>query len=254
MPEAGLVQLHFGSIESRVEADLAAQTAALKRAIELLPRLGRPHAQLGRVMTLAGSPDQALAHFDRALQLEPELADEFLMMRMESYLALGRFDEARRTAELAESSPHLSANFRSRAAEAGRRIEAARREAEARRLAQLKAEVAARVAVLEPPPPPPPPKPPAKHGDIQYEVQARVATEILNAVLPEYPDALIQKGVAGNITLQVTVGADGRVTRAEVASSEIPALNSATADAVRKWQFRPGAGGAMRVVIRFRVL
>ena len=261
LPDDGLLQFHFGSIETRTAADLQLQKQALERATKLLPLFGRAHAQLARVSALLGNAEFALTQLDRSMELEPEFADEHLMLRSEVYLALSRFDDARQTAELAAASPHLDrgANYNSRVADLYRRVDEARREADARKLAELRAEVAVKVAEREPPPPPPPPPPPRRFGEIQYDVQARVATEIVNAVLPTYPDALVQKGAAGNIILQATVGADGRVTRVSVSSSQLSEMNTAAMDAVRKWTFKPSVSAGkptpfdLRIVLRFIV-
>jgi TonB family protein len=176
---------------------------------------------------------------------------------------MSRYDEAKQIAEIAAASPHINrgVNYNSRASEFSRRVDEARRQAEARRLAEIRAEVAVRVAEREPPPPPPPPPPPERFGEIQYEVQSRTLTEVLTAVLPSYPDALVQKGVSGSITLQVTVGVDGRVSAASIAGSKIPEMNASTLDSVRKWTFRPApavSGGKpaafnLTLIVHFRV-
>jgi protein TonB len=261
LPDFGLVHYHFGSIETRNRSDLELQLRALERAADVLPRFGRVHGQMARVSTLLGDPERALTHADRAMELEPEFADEFLLVRAEAYMELLRFDEARTTAETAAASPHVDrgVNYGSKVLDISRRIDEARRQADARRLAQLRAEVSARVAEREPPPPPPPPPPPEKFGDIRYEIQSRTSTEIVSSVLPAYPDALVQKGVAGSITLQVTVGVDGRVSNVVVASSQLAELNAAVQNAVRRWTFRPATSAGkpvrfeLRLVFHFRV-
>jgi protein TonB len=150
-------------------------------------------------------------------------------------------------------------NYNFRASEMARRVESTRREAEDLRLRKIRSEVAAQVAEREPPPPPPPPPPPKRHGQIEYNVQATRQTSILNAPLPVYPDALVQKGAAGTITLQVTIGPDGNVSRAAIASSQLPEMDAALLASVKKWTFTPAAGARGpvafdgKIVVRFTV-
>ena len=49
----------------------------------------------------------------------------------------------------------------------------------------------------------------------------------------------IQKGATGNVALQLSVGADGKVTNVRVASSQLTDMNTASMDAARRWTFKP---------------
>ena len=79
-----------------------------------------------------------------------------------------------------------------------------------------------------------------RHASINYAIEATVRVEVNQPVVfPNYPDALVQNGMAGKVTLQVNVGANGRVTQATVVSSQVPQMNAPTIDAVKKWSFKP---------------
>jgi TonB family protein len=261
MPEFGLVQFHFGSLETSMRSDQELQVAALQRAIQLLPKLGRAHGELARIYVQLGTPEKALPETDRALELEPEFADQFMATRAEALLAMSKFDDATKTIKIAAALPHTDrgVNYALKTSDMAKRVEEIRREGDARRLAELRSQVEAQVAEREPPRLPPPPPPPPRSGGIEYEVQARVATQILTSPLPVYPAALIQKGTAGSITVQVNVGADGRVTQATIAASQVAELNTSTLEAVKRWTFKPAtsAGKAVpfdaRIVLRFTV-
>jgi len=264
LPDAGLVAFHLGSIETKTPADVELQVRALERAAEMLPRLGRARGQLARVYTLAGNGQEALTQVDRALELEPEYADEFYAIRSEALLGLARYGDANKAIQTAAVLPHgdASQNYNLKASEMERRVEQTRRDADNKRLEEIRAEVAARVAEREPPPPPPPPPPPERFGSIQYTMQSTRQTAIVNAPLPVFAGALVQKGVAGNITIQVTIGADGKVAQATIADSQVPEMNAVTLESVKKWTFAPvpsapaGRGSAAfdaRIVIRFSV-
>lgn len=255
IPDAGLVAFHFGSIETKTPADIELQARALERAAELLPRLGRARAQLARVYTLAGNAEEAFKQVDRALELEPEYADEYYVIRSEALLALARYSEANTAMRTAAALPHSNTtlDYSFKASEMERRVEQTRRDAENRRLQQIRSEVAAQVAEREPPPPPPPPPPPERFGSIQYTMQSNRQTAIVNAPLPIYSNALIQRGAAGNITVQVTIGADGKVAQASIVDSQLTEMNAATLDAVKRWTFTPVGSFTARIVVRFIV-
>jgi len=259
LPDVGLLAFHLGSIETKTPADVELQARALERSVELLPRFGRARGQLARVYALAGNGQEALTQIDRALELEPEHADELYAIRSETFLALARYAEANQAIRTAADLPHAdgSQDYNLKASEMARRVEQTRRAADDKRLQEIRAEVAARVVEREPPPPPRPPPPPQKFGSIQYTMQSARQTSIVNAPLPVFPDVLVQKGAAGNITVQVMIGVDGKVTQASIADSQIPDMNAATLDAVRMWAFAPVNAGRgpvafdARIVVRF---
>jgi len=72
---------------------------------------------------------------------------------------------------------------------------------------------------------------------------------------PEYPRQARQAGQQGTVGIRFVVGADGRVTTAEVAEpSPWPLLNNAALQTVReRWRFRPGSSRLYLVSIRFQL-
>jgi len=260
-PNAGLVHFHLGSIETKTAADIELQARALARAVELLPRLGRARGQLARVETLLGKSEEALTQIDRALALEPEFGDQFFLIRAEALLALNRFGEARKAAQIAAALPHLdkTVDYDFKGSELSRRAEQTRRDLEGKQLDRIRAEVDALRARREPPPPAPPPPPPAVAvpvGRIEYNVQSSRQISIVNAPLPDYVDSLVRRGAAGSVTVRATVGSDGKVTQASIVESKLPEMNVATLNAVRKWTFKLPSGATAadaRIVFQFIV-
>jgi TonB family protein len=255
-PNAGLVLFHLGSLDNRTPDGLELQSRSLQKAAQLLPKMGRVHGQLGRVETLMGKPEEALVEVDRALELEPEFADDFFLVRAEALLALNRYGDANAAAKMAASLPHSdkTTDYDFKSSEMARHVEEVRREVEGRRLQQIRAEVDAVVAQREPPKAAPPPPPPPRAGKIEFRVQSSRQLKIVNSPLPVYSEALIQKGTAGAITVRVTIGADGKVTQAAVVDSKLPEMNTATVDAARKWTFGPVTGAPeARIVFTFTV-
>lgn len=57
-------------------------------------------------------------------------------------------------------------------------------------------------------------------------------------VQPVYPAIAQNARVTGTVTIEATVGPNGRVTKAEVVRS-VPLLDQAALDAVRQWEYRP---------------
>ena len=55
---------------------------------------------------------------------------------------------------------------------------------------------------------------------------------------PVYPAIARSTGVSGAVTIEATIGADGKVTDAKVVRS-IPLLDQAALDAVRQWEYTP---------------
>jgi TonB family protein len=254
LPENGLVQYHFGAMEVPDKKDIAAQVAALERATKTLPSMGRAYAELARVYALNGQADKGLPLVAKALELEPEYADHFYEIRAEVHLALGQSPEALRAVNIASDLPHADRSAVERyvlkVSAIRRRIEAARREVDQRELEGVEKEVRAKAAELEPPPKPSPPPPPVPEGNISYEIETRAPIEIVDAVYPDDPEALRKKGSAGTITIQVDIGPDGNVKTATVAASQVPDLNKAVLDAVKKWSFKPG-NRTLRLVMKF---
>jgi TonB family protein len=224
----------------------------------LLPRFGRAHAQLARVSTLLGKPEEALSQIARAVELEPEYADEFYLLQSEAYLALHQYGEANAAARFAAALPHSdrSVDYESRSSEMVKRVDDVRREVENRRLQQIRAEVDALVARRDPPPQPPPssPPPPQRSPKTEYSVESNRQIAIVEAPLPLYPERFVQRGVTGNVTVRVTIGRDGRVTQATIAESQIPEIDSSVVAVAKRWTFQPLTGAASaeaRIVFRF---
>jgi TonB family protein len=244
LPDNGLVQFHFGSIETTTASDQALQATALERAVKLLPQMGRAYAELARLYTVTGKPDAALPLLDRALQLEPEYADHVYELRANALLALGRSEDVRKTVQIASALPHSDHSvdevYDRKMAALLKKLDDLRHQAETQRVDLLRTEVATKVAVVDPPKPPAPPPPEPRHASVNYSIEATAKVDVVEPVLfPTYPDALVQAGTAGKVTLQVNVGANGKVTQATVTNSQIPEMNAASIDAAKKWVFKP---------------
>jgi TonB family protein len=254
VPESGLVQYHFGAMEAQDKKDVQTQVAALERAIQLLPLMGRAYAELARAYALNGQAEKALPNVTRAIELEPEFADHFYAIRADVHVAIGRFDQAFHDINVAATLPHTDRSAVERYVlkinDVRKKIETARREIDDRRLEQIRREIAAEAARREPPPKPAPPPPPVPSGTISYQIETRAPIEVLDAIYPDYPEALRKKGAAGTIALRVDVGPDGKVKTAAIAISQLPDLNAATLEAVKKWSFRPG-NRSIRVIVTY---
>jgi len=254
LPDNGLVQYHFGVLEIQDKKDIQSQVAALERAVQLLPLMGRAFAELARVYALNGQTEKGLPLVVKALDLEPEYADHFYEIRADVHVALGELPQALRDANVASDLPHADRSavehYNLKVSAVRKRIEAARREIDLRELEALRSEVRAEAAVREPPPKPAPPPPPVPVGSIGYEIETRAPIEVVDAVYPDYPEALRRKGATGTITLQVNIGPDGKVKAASITKSQLEDLNAATLDAVKKWSFKPG-NRSIRLVLKF---
>ena len=254
LPENGLVQYHFGAMELQDKKDIHAQALALERAVQLLPLLGRAYGELARVYALDGQPEKSLPAIGKALDLEPEFADRFYQIRAEVEVTLGQSDRAFRDINIAADLPHsgrsAAEHYSVWISVIQRKIEYARREIDQRKLDEIRQEVRADAERREPPPQPRAPPPPVPEGRISYSIESRAPLEVLDAVYPDYPEALRKKGAAGDITLRVDIGPDGTVKTAAVAASQIPDLNNAALEAMKKWSFKPG-NRSIRVVLTF---
>ena len=254
LPENGLVQYHFGAMDLKDKNDIRDQVMALERAVQVLPLLGRAYAELARVYVLDGQTDKSLPAITKALQLEPEFGDHYYEIRAEADLELGQSSRALRDIQIAADLPHSDRSaverFLLKTSSIRKNIENARRDIDARKLDDIREKARAEVEFREPPKPPAPPPPPVPTGSITYDVETRAPIEIVEAVYPEYPENLRSKGVAGTIALRVDVGPDGKVRTAAVANSQLPDLNNATVEAVKKWTFKPG-NRSIRVIMKF---
>lgn len=244
LPDNGLVQYHFGALEIPDKKDVRAQVAALERAVQLLPRMGRAYAELARVYALNSQPERSLQMIARALELEPEFGERFYEIRSGLRVASGQFDQALRDINIAQNlAPRDKASserYIVKVAGIRKEIDRLRREAEGRQVEQLREDIEEEVARLEPPPEPAPPPAPVPAGSIHYQIEARAPIEVLDAVYPEYPEALRKNGVAGTMTFRVDIGPDGKVKAASLLKSQLSDLNTTTLNAVKKWSFQPG--------------
>jgi protein TonB len=57
-------------------------------------------------------------------------------------------------------------------------------------------------------------------------------------VPPVYPALARSAGISGAVTIEATIGPDGKVADAKVVQS-IPLLDQAALDAVRQWEYLP---------------
>jgi len=216
--------------------------------------MGRAFAELARVDALNGQPEKSLALIAKALELEPEYADHFYEIRADVDLALGKPRDALNDVNLAADLPHSDRSvlegYTVKVAAIRRRIDLLRRDADQRDLDQIEKEVRGKVAEVEPPPKPAPPPVAVPEGNISYEIETRAPIEVVDATYPEYPESLRAKHATGTIALRVDIGPDGKVRTAAIAASQIPDLNNATTDAVKKWVFKPG-NRSIRLVLKF---
>ena len=230
----------------------AAQAQA--RGAALLPRMGRAYAELARVYALTGRADKGLALIAKAIDLEPEYADRFYEIRADVHLALDQPSEALRDINAASDLPHFDRSmverYNLKVSEVRRRIETARRAVDLRELEDLRKTVRAEAEEREPPPQPPPPPKPIPEGNIAYEIVTNAAIDVVDAVYPEYPEALRKNGAAGSITMQVDIGPDGKVKTTTIANSQLPDLNKSVLEAIKKWSFKPG-NRSIRLILKF---
>jgi protein TonB len=254
LPENGLVQYHFGIMDVQDKKDLQSQQASLERAVQILPLMGRAFGELARVYALNGQPEKSLPLIAKALELEPEYADHFYEIRADVHLALDQSAEALHDVNVAADLPHadhsILESYPAKVSAIKKRIETARRQVDQRDLDQIQKEVLAKRAELEPPKKPDPPPPPVAEGSIRYEIETRAPIEVVDAVYPDYPEAMRARRAAGTIALRVDIGPDGKVKTAAIASSQLPDLNNAAVDAVKKWVFKPG-NRSIRLVLNF---
>ncbi|SRR5260221_8529222 len=78
-----------------------------------------------------------------------------------------------------------------------------------------------------------------KQTESVSEIPATIATEhILKKIEPEYPAMAKSAHLQGNVTLRVTISAEGMVTDVSVISGH-PVLAVAAMNAVKQWQYKP---------------
>src|SRR5262245_54030321 len=145
IPDDGLVQYHFDALEVQDKKDIASQAAALERGVKLLPLMGREFAELARVYALNGQSEKSMQLVAKAIELEPEYADEVYAVRSDVHLALGEPKEALRDINIASDLPHADRaaveRYNLKISAVRRRIEAARREKDYKELEDLRSTV-----------------------------------------------------------------------------------------------------------------
>lgn len=70
---------------------------------------------------------------------------------------------------------------------------------------------------------------------------------------PKYPAALVKKGIAGVVKVELIVDANGRVTNPRVVSSPHPDLKDAALAAVKQWRYEPGTRDGSTCPFKIRV-
>jgi RNA polymerase sigma factor (sigma-70 family) len=77
---------------------------------------------------------------------------------------------------------------------------------------------------------------------------------------PEYPDAMRQSGIEGQVIVEFAVNEDGGVEDVRVISSSRKEFEAASIDAVKKWRFTPGekdgrkvSTGQVQTLVAFRI-
>jgi TonB family protein len=254
LPENGLVQYHFGAMELQDKKDVEAQIMALERAVQVLPLMGRAYAELARLYALDGQAEKSVPVLTKALELEPEFGDHFYDIRADVDIALGQTARALNDIQIAADLPHSDRasveRYLLKTGSIRKKIENARRDIDERKLDEIRDQARQEVDRREPPAKPAPPPPPVPAGSITYDIEARAPIEVVETIYPEYPESLRSKGTAGTISLRVDIGPDGKVKTADVAASQLPDLNKAALDAVKKWTFKPGNRN-IRVVLKF---
>ena len=72
-------------------------------------------------------------------------------------------------------------------------------------------------------------------------------------VKPVYPQSAMRAQIAGNILIEATIGADGKVHDARVVKS-IALLDQAALDAVRQWEFEPSRRNGVAVAVTMVII
>jgi protein TonB len=72
---------------------------------------------------------------------------------------------------------------------------------------------------------------------------------------PVYPIELRTQGVRGPVVVEITIGADGKVTRVHAVHSPHPMLSRVAVEAVQRWEFLPAKrqGRAIETTFQTRI-
>lgn len=71
--------------------------------------------------------------------------------------------------------------------------------------------------------------------------------ELVNPVHPDYPHGARMQHESGTVTFYAVIEADGTVSHLTLIHGATPILESATADAIRQWHYKPAACGSTPV-------
>ncbi len=247
LPDIPMVHYHFGSLDAGTSEERGPQIAALERAIELMPLLGRAYSELGRLYVETGRPDDAIRMAERAIALEPEFADRAFEVIMNAQVDLGNHEAATAAAETAATLPHADPatleHYALLVPELYRTLETIRRAADSNRLEELRREVEALANDRDPRPRP------ATGGaipvglvfyDASSDPRAGVSEpQLFSGALPEYSPDLRRRRIQGQVTVDVDLDRQGRVAGTRIRSSDDEALSTAVIDALGRWRFDP---------------
>ncbi len=93
----------------------------------------------------------------------------------------------------------------------------------------------------------------SKETDTEESVSALVPPRQLGPVDPQYPEAALVDGPAGEVVLAVTIDTRGRVTAVEVTQALDPRLDEAAREAAFRLEFEPARRGDTPIASRVRV-
>jgi protein TonB len=79
--------------------------------------------------------------------------------------------------------------------------------------------------------------------------QLEFAPKAIHQVLPEYPSLAKKTGTEGMVQIEIIVGLDGKVEKAEVVKGHV-IFNHPAMEAVKQWRFTPGRQGDRPVRVR----
>lgn len=93
-----------------------------------------------------------------------------------------------------------------------------------------------------------PGEPPRPGGDIRAPV-------LVSRIEPVYPEAARKARLEGSVVLEAIIAASGAIEEVRVVESAGPLLDSAAAEALRRWHYRPATlnGRAVRVLLTVTV-
>ena len=259
--EAGLLHYHLGTMRAETDEQRKTQIAALERAVELMPRMGRALAELAFLYAVDGRPEEALPLLDRAIDVEPESADRSYEVLAEAKMLLGDYTRAAEAAAIAAELPHHDPasreHFSLLVRAFYRRMDLHRRAAEAERVDELRREVEELARQVDPRPVATADEA-APIGRISIAVTSGAprditAPKLVSSMLPDYAAGLRRRGVEGRIVLELDLDRRGRIEDVRVLRSDVRELNEATLAAVREWVFQPARRRNESISFSFRL-